>query len=1061
MLTHLIALILAWSLTATPAARAQDPAPASQPDHSQEAFIIEQSQTTYRFENDGTGRLQSHVRVKVQSEAGVQYWGQLALGYNAATERIEIEFVRVHKADGSIVTAQADAVQDLTSPVQREAPVYTDFRQKHVTVAALRPGETLEFSATTHIHTPLAAGHFWMDYDFEKDNIALDERLAVDIPDGRPITLKTAPGNDPSVTEANGRRVYRWTSSHTTREEKKDADLQVDAAAGAEEPARAAVRLTTFQSWEQVGQWYSTLETGPRMPTPEIRRKAEELTAGKPTEVARLEALYDFVATNFRYVSISLGAARYQPRPASDVLRDQYGDCKDKHTLLASLIESIGLPVSTVLIHSEVKLDPDFPSPSQFDHVITRVASGAGPVWLDVTTEVAPFRLLSPGLRKKQALVVSPHQPAHLAETPADPPMANSHMQEIEGSLGALGRFSGRARFTLRGDLELLMRIIFRRTPAARWKDVVEQLNTSAGIGGEIGEWKVSDPAATRQAFEIEYQVSRVNFVDWTKKKVDLKLPFSDFALPEPSASKARSPIEFGSAFQMEYRLRLELGPEYRARAPVDVAITRDYADYRATYRLEGNTFSAERALHFRTRSLPADRAGDYGAFRRVVAADGAQALVLEIAAASSDAPAPDLKAGELNRSGFEALRSGNYAQAVTLLTRVVELEPEDRTAWNNLGRAYLGLRQTNEAIAAFNRQIEVNPYDEYAHINLGNALLQQRRYEEAEAAFRKQVEINPLDRYAHANLGRLYNETQKFDAAIAALERAISLTGDDASLHVELGTAHLNLGHDSRALASFARAAELSSAPPTWNNIAYQLALHGVQLDRALRYAESAVSAATAASRNFTVSHISARDLAVVGSIAAYWDTLGWIHFATEDLARAEKLVEAAWWLSQRSEIGDHLAQIYDKQGRRDDAVRLYAAALSADRPDPAIRDRLAVLVGGAQTVDEVLLKHAGDLTLMRTVPVDAASAPTGTADFFVLFDSASGVEAVSFVSGDEKLREMADPLQRAGFGQVFPGDIPAKLLRRGTLACTPDEGGTVRCFFVLVPAGEAAPPG
>ena len=75
-------------------------------------------------------------------------------------------------------------------------------------------------------------------------------------------------------------------------------------------------------------------------------------------------------------MSLSLGVGRYQPHAASDVLHNQYGDCKDKHTLLASLLEAEGLHASSVLINSSRKLDPDVPSPSQFDHVITMLPIG-------------------------------------------------------------------------------------------------------------------------------------------------------------------------------------------------------------------------------------------------------------------------------------------------------------------------------------------------------------------------------------------------------------------------------------------------------------------------------------------------------------------------------------------------------------------------------------------------------------------------------------------------------------------------------------------------------------
>lgn len=170
------------------------PAPS---DTSQEAFIVEHQRARFVFEDDGTGRREVQARIKVQSDAGVQALGQLVFGYNAGTERLEIHHVRVRKADGTVVTAPAESVQDLSSPVQQIAPVYTDFRQKHVTVPGLRPGETLEYSIVATIHTPLAAGHFWFEHDFEREAITLEEVLELDVPAARSITLKTGPGADP------------------------------------------------------------------------------------------------------------------------------------------------------------------------------------------------------------------------------------------------------------------------------------------------------------------------------------------------------------------------------------------------------------------------------------------------------------------------------------------------------------------------------------------------------------------------------------------------------------------------------------------------------------------------------------------------------------------------------------------------------------------------------------------------------------------------------------------------------------------------------------------------
>src|SRR5262245_8371180 len=96
-----LAAALAFAQGAAPPARA------SAADYSREAFVVEQSRNSCRFEADGTGRREIYMRIRTQSAAGVQRWGQVVVGYNAASERIEIPFVRVRKADGSVVTTSA------------------------------------------------------------------------------------------------------------------------------------------------------------------------------------------------------------------------------------------------------------------------------------------------------------------------------------------------------------------------------------------------------------------------------------------------------------------------------------------------------------------------------------------------------------------------------------------------------------------------------------------------------------------------------------------------------------------------------------------------------------------------------------------------------------------------------------------------------------------------------------------------------------------------------------------------------------------------------------------
>src|SRR5678816_4946282 len=196
------------------------------PDYSQEAVVVEQLSSAYRFERDGAGQREQTLRVKIQSDAGVERFGQLVFDYSSASEKLDMDYVRVRKADGSVVNAAVSDIQDLTAPIAREAPIYTDLRQKHVTVPGLRPGDLLEYRVVWHTQTPLAANHFWMEHNFiNKQVIALDDELLVSIPKDSKIKLKTETGFDPSISETADRREYSWKRANLKRED-EDKDKE-------------------------------------------------------------------------------------------------------------------------------------------------------------------------------------------------------------------------------------------------------------------------------------------------------------------------------------------------------------------------------------------------------------------------------------------------------------------------------------------------------------------------------------------------------------------------------------------------------------------------------------------------------------------------------------------------------------------------------------------------------------------------------------------------------------------------------------------------------------------
>src|SRR5258708_16445373 len=125
-----IACATLWMMSAD--AVAQVPAPSSQKtnnansnanSNSEEAAVFERILNRVHFENDGTGVTETEAVVRIQSQAGVEEFGQLVFGYSSATEKLEVEYVRVRKPDGRVGVPPDSTAQNLSPDPLHEAPM--------------------------------------------------------------------------------------------------------------------------------------------------------------------------------------------------------------------------------------------------------------------------------------------------------------------------------------------------------------------------------------------------------------------------------------------------------------------------------------------------------------------------------------------------------------------------------------------------------------------------------------------------------------------------------------------------------------------------------------------------------------------------------------------------------------------------------------------------------------------------------------------------------------------------------------------------------------------------
>jgi tetratricopeptide (TPR) repeat protein/transglutaminase-like putative cysteine protease len=897
--------------------------------------VWERIETVYRFQNDGTGETTQSVRLRVLTEAGLAAAGQAYFPYSSQLEDLRIDYFRTVKKDGTQVSVDPSRFFEVASPITQVAPVFSDLKMKGVASPSLNVGDAIEYRITKTIRTPLKPGDFWAMHYATRTAEVDSEVVTLDVPADRHLLFRADSRFPYKTEEKNGRRTYRWEVSNP------------EAQKPGNEPDKPLFSASTLSEWKQVGEWYLALQAGRTEATPEIRALAEKLTKGKNTPREKLEAIYTYVSESIRYVAIHFGIGGYQAHAASDVLRNGYGDCKDKQGLLSALLEAVGLKAYPALVNADQGVvEPDVPVPAQFDHVISAVPIDNELVWMDATLGLAPLGLLVNSLRGKKAVLIEPGATL-LGEIPERSPVPAQLRLAATGKLEASGKLMLENDLAVRGLWEVPYRNVFHSGDQQAVSNVVKTLAQGQVQGATADAPKSSDPSDLTKAFDFGFRSTVAIYFDPLEQKKEAQIPHLIFSEGEWSElySKAKSEwektekpkaneerqkdIDLASVSDLEEALDIEVDPSYEVDLPLPIHVQRSFGVYDSSYAFENSHLKTRRAVKFKLAKMPAEQWQQLESFGKLVDRDLEQVIQLRrTKPVNVEVGADAFTADQLNEMGSKALDRGAFGAARTFLEKATAKDPKQANAWNNLGRAYAGLDMLDEAEQAYKKQIEINPSDEYAYNNLGLLYHREGQYEKAVEAYTKQIEINPLDKFVYPNLAATYVELKKWDEAAGAYEKARAVLHDSPYLLIRMGDMYLKAGKVDEARRRFDRALAMDKGAGTYNDVAYSLAEARTDLDKAQEYAESAVERVSQALQAVSFAQVPPQYTSVLDSLGAYLDTLGWAYFQEGKPAEAEACIKSAFQIRENAVIAEHLARAYAALDKPDAALQYYAYA-------------------------------------------------------------------------------------------------------------------------------------
>ena len=163
----------------------------------------------------------------------------------------------------------------------------------------------------------------------------------------------------------------------------------------------------------------------------------------------------------------------------------------------------------------------------------------------------------------------------------------------------------------------------------------------------------------------------------------------------------------------------------------------------------------------------------------------------------------------QLVQQANTAQTAKRFSEAEAIWRQIIQRDPQNAPAYNNLGIALYGQKKLDEAIAAYRTAIEIQP-SATRYNNLGAALSDQKKLDEAIAAYRTAIKLDPNDAAAYNNLGNALYGQKKLDEAIAAYRTAIKLDPNYANAYYGLGNALRGQKKLDEAIAAYRTAIKL-----------------------------------------------------------------------------------------------------------------------------------------------------------------------------------------------------------------------------------------------------------
>ncbi len=554
--------------------------------------------------------LSSHFHqqvVRVYTQGGIDRYRRFYVRYSPDRQEVRILKARVLRPDGEIV----ERYDEDDRSVNRSYKLYHDYRVHVVDFPDLQPGDVVELQYRLD---DIAADNLFSDYF---GNLSMmqgavpirDMQLVYLIPKEKPLYYNhPALKPEPQIQQLDGLIEYNW---HVTDIPK----IRYEAASPPQVEIADYLHVSTFKDIDALGNWYWGLIKEQFVPKEALKKKAREITADLSDPLEKIKAIYAWVVQNTRYVGLEFGIHSFKPYQVNQIYERKFGDCKDKATLMITLLREAGIRAWMTIIRTsnlgQIATYP--PSLAMFNHAIVYLPDYD--LYLDGTAEFSgPFEL--PYQDRGGQVMLLGEEKTLFTQVPAEDPAANLFRQYMTITLGDDNSATLTNRVKVSGSRASLFRSHFQ--DVKRRKEFLEKLINQDIPGAKLQNFQFDSIGDLMQPVSFNYEAL---LPDYLRKEGDgyaiaAHLDRVDLVKQFASLSKREQPVMIDRLQTLETTNEWQLGSRFIVtELPEAVNIENELGAFSMTFEQQGDMLRAQVKLVFKKNRIPQQRYEEFRAF--------------------------------------------------------------------------------------------------------------------------------------------------------------------------------------------------------------------------------------------------------------------------------------------------------------------------------------------------------------------------------------------------------------------------------------------------------------